>query len=1026
MTWDRRILGVGLGAATAVLVVAAGDAEARVRHLRPRRAPHRHRHQFKSAPAPTRAKTPGLDANGAADTSSKPVASAALQGGFRQDVVSGGALLAMSPDRALVLNSYRGLVLVDTSDPTAPRALASVAVDGAGERMLPGDGDVVVVSDGRDASGAWTEVAEITVGGSSLTVAGTAKVAGSLRDVARDGADLALVTSDSYVGPILYMNAAGKPGVASTAGVGPQGGAPSSNAIVAGGGASTPIYWGGPGKSHVARVRIGAGGAPSVLGTTDLAGQVLADAVSGTDAVLAVQSGGGFAYPLAGVGVKDPTTTGGQPGNTWTPPTVSLVRYQDDANGVPTAGASLALTTVSGIAAFDRDGTTLRALEYTDTGDVVATYDVSGAAPKPLGSLALSDWPQSYVFAGGAFVYATTDWNYQYTTPVTTPPDPVFDPTGASTALNGGAPGRKSANGTAAGGALGSTNGGASSGPTSTLHVVDLRDPANPALGGTLSGTGWASGMTTASGDVLVVFSSYSSDSGQSDLKRVDVSDPTNPTSKGELSLAGYVNLGAVLGDVLLVDGGTTDAATGAFQTSARFVDLSGGGLAPGGSVALSSWTAASARDGNLVALASYDRLTLVDVSEVQFAHPRIDGELRFVVNVAGFADLDAQTGAVLATDYVGGAVEIRTVSLPAADALSPLGVVKVTTGDAQMFAAAPFLYVVATDWSTGRASLSVVDASDSANPKVRGTLDLASYPGQVFLKGSALLLVRDASDLFVPTKSGRMKSAVDPFGACPKSWLQDGLAAVLDVVDLSNPDKPTASARLPIEWDNSSTVLLSGDSLYVPSYIDVTTPTGDDQYAYMVQEIDVTNPLSPSAGTPQDVPGELTAGTGAPHRVLTTDYQWDAAGNTTTSLNVVDLSLPANSRVIATTALSGYPDAVTVGGGRAYVVVEYSGDASSSASAQLATFDLSTLAVTGELNRDSGAYSGQIAAGCLFLRTWGWTGALDVYSLAAPDAPTFLQSQNVAGDSGDVVVVGGRAYAPGGLYGVQSFDLSK
>jgi hypothetical protein len=50
----------------------------------------------------------------------------------------------------------------------------------------------------------------------------------------------------------------------------------------------------------------------------------------------------------------------------------------------------------------------------------------------------------------------------------------------------------------------------------------------------------------------------------------------------------------------------------------------------------------------------------------------------------------------------------------------------------------------------------------------------------------------------------------------------------------------------------------------------------------------------------------------------------------------------------------------------------------------------------------------------------------MDVYSLAAPGVPAFIASHDVAGLSGDVTVLGGRAYVAGGLYGVESFDLSK
>jgi hypothetical protein len=1003
MNPNHAKLGIGLSLAVAAIAATSGDADA---------AGVRRRHRFRSAPAPARGKTPALDANGAADTSSKaPVAGAAVQGGFRQDVVSGGALLAMSPNRALVLNSYRGLSLVDTSDAAAPRVLASVAMDGTAERMFLGSDEVAVVSDVYGADGASTVVTSVVIGESSLTVAGGVQTAGALRDAARSGDDLVLVVGAGYYGPMM-MNADGTSG----------GGAlntPNGPTKSATSGAYFPWYGG---SAHVARVRIGADGAPTLLGAAEVVGDVIADALTGTEAVLAVQSSWyaqtNYLLPPGGdPSGKYPSTGDGG----WTYPTITLVRFADGGSGAPTAGGSLELKGVSGVAALDRDGAVLRALEYGDTGEIVATYDLSGGAPTALDSLALGDWPSAWAFAGGAFVYGSTAWSWD----IGVPTDPVFDPNGVKQTFD-------------AAGAGVSAGTGAASGPTSALHSVDLRDPSHLAAGSSIDlGAGWLSTLLPVDGGLVGSLNGYDGGAGSTSVFRVDLSDPAVPSLVGTLTIDGYANVGPVVGDVLLVNGGATNE-TGSFVASTRLVELSGGGLALGGSFAAPSWTAAAARDANLLGLASYDRLTLVDLADQ--ANPVVAGEVRFVVNVAGFAALSANAGVVLATDYVGGGVEVRSVALPAADALNPLSTVKVATGDAQMFSAPPFVYVVATDWSTGRASLTVVDATDPAHLAARGSLDLASYPGQVFLKDGALLLLRTADSLFVDAqdKRGRTikKAAKDAFGRAPKSWLRSTTGAVLDVVDLADPDAPRAARRRVLAWDESGAAVLSGDSLFVPTYVNLTLPGGDASYGYMIAEIDLTNSLRPSAGLPVDVPGQLVAAAGSPHQVLTADYGYDpATGTSTSSLHVVDLSLGFGRRVLATAVLAGYPEAVAVGGGRAYVTIETWGDVATqnagpvaikSASAQLLTLDVADLSTSSTVERSGGAYAGQIAGGCLFLRTWGWTGALDVYSLADPSTPAFVASQSVAGNAGDIVVVGGRAYAPGGMYGVQSFDLSK
>jgi hypothetical protein len=1019
MDASRKLLGVGLGIAVSAFVVATTDAEA---------GGARRRHRFKTSPAPERGKTPALDANGASDGSAQsPVAGAAVEGGFRQDVVCGGALLEMSPDLALALNSYSGLALVDTSDPAAPRVLATVATEGTAMRMLLGDGDVAVVSDVYGPDGSETVVASIAVGEDSLTPVGAVRTPGSLRDAARTDDDIVLVVGANYYGPMPMFVAGGGDMSSPAGGFGADGSFNAKNAASNDPtGAVLPYPWYGGGAGHVVRVRIDDTGAPSILGTAEIDGDVLAGALTGTEAVLAVQASWYDQYYVA-LGAAGGDATGlfpdGSPGG-WSYPQISLVRYADDANGAPTSTGALVLVDATGVLALDRDGSTLRALAYGDTGNVVATYDLSGGAPTPLDSLVIGEWPAVWAFSGDAFVYGTTQWNYYEPWSST---DPVFDPDGVKETFEdaaGAVPGRSDL----------------VVGPTSAVKTVALGDPSDLVAGSPIDvGSGWLSSMLAVDGGVVCARNTYDGDAGTTDVLRVDVSNPAVPQLTGSVSISGYANLGPVLGDVLLVSGGTL-GVDGSFVPSTRLVGLGDGGLALGGSYSVGAWTAAAARDGDLLGLASYDRLTLVDISDQ--SNPQVAGEVRFVVNVAGFAALGENAGVVLATEYVGGSIELRTVALPAAEALSPLSTLEIGTGDAQMFAAPPFVYVVSTNWSSGRASLTVVDASDPTDLVKRGTLDLASYPGQVFLKDGALLLLRRAESRFVEftTKAGKKakKAAPDAFGRAPKSWLRNGFAAVLDVVDLADPDAPRPARRKFLAWDHSGAAVLSGDSLFVPTYLDMTRGDGEQTFAYIVAEIDVTNPLRPRGGAPVDVPGQLVAAAGAPHQVLTVGYDYDfETGASTSTLNLVDLSLPWTTRVLASVPFSGYPEAVTVGGGRAYAVVETWGGlyapaetgadwAPPTPSAQLLAFDVSDLSKTSSADRKGGAYAGQIAGGCLFLRTWGWNGAIDVYSLEDPAAPEFVATENVVGNVGDIVVVGGRAYAPGGLYGVQSFDLSK
>ena len=993
----RSVVLLGSAVLSAGLVAMTTEADAGPR--RGRKA----RHHFRSRKAPEKARTPALANDSSAPASDSPVAAGAAEGSFRQDVIGGGTLLAMTEDRALLLSSYRGLSLVDTSDPDAPVILASVAIDGTGQRMLLGDGEVAVVSGGWDKDGGYTLISGVALAGDDLSAKGSVRAEGNFIDGARDGADVLVITGDGWYGPVYYDGAngpaaGGDPTTeprrttkqkrrAQTKSFAPPGGIDANGAMYP--------WYGGWGESHVSRAQIAADGTPTLLGAADVTGSILGQSVTGTEAIVSVMDqADGTDYGYA----------------------ISLVRVTDGDDGKPAVSAKLTLDAGESPSTLDRDGDTLRALSWNGAGSVIHTFDLAGGDITPLASFSTGTWPYAFAFSGGTFVYATTEWTYSEPW---LPDDPVFDPNGVADALGDR---DEKTEGTAT-----------ESGPTSTLHCVDLRDPAHPAAGGTLDlGDGWIGGLSKVPDGVAGTTFDYKGAEASTGLFRADVSDPTAPSLAGSADVGGYASLGPVLDGLLLLNGGDV-AEDWSFRPRTTLVDLSGGGLDVGGSFTPRSWTAEAARSGDLLGLAGYDRLTLVRIGDLD--NPTIAGEVRLVVNVAGFAALSDSVGAALVTDYLGGDVEIRTVSLPAADALAPLDTITVGTGDAQLFANGSFLYVVATDWTTGRAAVHVVDASNPADLALRGSLDLASYPGQIFQKGDALLLLREAYTLFTQNDAGVTKSDRDAFGRCPKSWLRDDLTAVLDVVDLSDPDAPSAAERLRLRWDWSGGAVLDGDSLYVSAYVDITAK--DDEYptyAYRIREIDVSDPLDPSAGPAIDVPGTLVAGANAPHRVLTVDYAWDEeTGETTSTLRLVDLSLDWRERVLGSAEIPGYPGTVTTSAGRAYVVAEtwnaYVAESPSKLadpSATLYAFDLTggAMTQTAELTRDSGAWGGEVAGGYLFLRTWGWTGALDVYSLADPSVPAFAATHEVVGLAGGVTVVGGRAYVAGGPYGVRSFAL--
>ena len=1052
-------LGIALGLVACVVVIDAIDAEARGR----RRRGGRPAREVASDPSLQGSAAPDFDGSG--DESApvgRPVAGDAFEGDFRQDVVDGGTMLAMGPDRALLLNAYRGLSVIDTTDPSSPGVLGSVAVEGTGERMFLGDGSVVVLSSTWSESGSETVVTLVDLtDDSDPQIAGAVRVEGSLRDAVREGDQLCLVTADGWYGP-LAMEGDASSGTSGDASDGAfaggnarsvteksrrrggrgqgargrrgRGGGSATrtptrtrSAQTAGGFLDEPAggsngspdgawYEGGSDDIRVARVDL-SGASPSLDGAAQIEGSLLAQVVSGDDAVLVLQQGGGS---------WDVDFAGGD--WTWTPPTTTLVVFGDGASG-PEQTGSLELTDVSWVSALDRSADVVRAVLARNSGaPVLATFDLSGGGdPVPLGSIELPEWPSVQAFSGDVFAFGATTWEWNWDdVPGDTPDDEPGDWTDPSGG-NGAFP-RKA---------------GASYEPTysSSLRVIDLADASAPVLGGEIPFPGgWFQNLVAVPGGVAGILSLDKQDEPGVSLFRVDLTDPTAPSLVGEETLTGWYSLGERLDDLLLLSGGSW-SERGGFEPSVRLVDLGAGGLTVGGEFAAGTWASAFAREGDLLGVASFDRLVLANISDV--TAPEFVGELRLVVNVADLAVLSDDVAAALVTDYVSGRIEIRTVSLPGADVLSTtdaLDTIDVGIGDAQLFAAPPYLYVVATDWATGRAFVQVVDATDPSNLRNADSLDLASYPGQVFLHRNALLLLREAWSLVAEDEEGEMRASDDPFGRCRKSWLRDELSSVLDVVDLRDPENLVAAERLRLRWDWAGAAVLAGDTLYVPSYVDVTGADDEwTQYAYGVRPIDVNDPLNPVPGRTTLIPGSLVGATSRAGVILTAQYLQSRGGGT--ALHLVDLSRPWEERRVATYELDGYPTSVTVGRQHVYVVEEIwpKGDPSvdnatavnslgsslpDEPTAQLLTLDLDGLALADTDARERGAWDGRIQGGHLFLRSWGWSGAIDVYGLAAADDPVFERSAEVLGLAGDVEVAGDLALVPAGLFGIQTIPL--
>ncbi|MCE9635750.1 MAG: hypothetical protein K8T90_08600 [Planctomycetes bacterium] len=1016
-------LGAVATAFAAFALVAADTADAGRGRVKGRGR----RHRFFSAQAPSKGRTPATDANGAAAGASRDVAGAAVEGPGRKNTLEGGTAIVLSATRALVANPYRGLAIVDVTNPDAPSVIGSVVLDGSADRVFVSGTTALVVSRSTDAAGGTTRVIAVDLSDEAAPeVTGDVSVAGDLLDVSQSGGELVLVTTSfSYAmyadaptaGP--GADAGGNPGGAN--GGTPAGdyvnaadngmvppGAPRKSARGAQQGDMLPGFWfpwGGDGKVRVARIGQDGTGAPVVHGEAAYDGTVLAQAISGDTAVLVLDRRATY-YPGGPVYImgNTPGASGGDPTNPGVPfsaGTIDLVVV--DASAAPAEAGRTAMNDISGVGRLDVTGGVARLLAWANDGSsVLKTFSLAGGVPSALGSAALAAWPESTAFTADRLAFTTTTWNY------------TGDPTNPD-------------------GTKGNTlpAGGVRAEPTvsTTLTVVDLADASNPVVGGAADlAPGWVVSLVPASADVVATTSEWANETQTTHLERVNLTDASAPAVTASASFDGswYAspNPASSTGDLLLLQGGAVNA-DGAWNPQALPVSLADGGVAVGAPFD-ATWIAASAWSAPILALGSADTLKLVDLTDLQ--NPVQRGSVRLAVNVADLAVVSDSAAACLVTDWVGGTIEIRTVSLPEADALKPLDTVTLGTGDARLFRDGSMLYVLSTNWSTGRGDLTVVDASDPSHLAVRGSLDLASYPGQAFVVNGAMVLVREAWSLVETNETTGKRNAIsDPFGRCHTGWLRDELSAVIDIVDLSNPDAPRAARRKRVRWDASGEAMLRGNSLYVPSYQwGPPSPDGYDQVAYGIREIDLTDPLAARVGPLREVPGSLAAATDEAGRVLTVSYGYDdTTGVFDATLQLVDLrSTDWRTRVVAGRRLSGTPGAVVAGDGQAYVATESWNQATGSSEFELAALSLADLNVSSTQDRTRSGWGGTISGNHLFLRSWGWTGSIDAYSLADAAHPALAATAEVDGVGTSIGVAGGKAFVPAGYRGVLSFDL--
>jgi hypothetical protein len=254
-----------------------------------------------------------------------------------------------------------------------------------------------------------------------------------------------------------------------------------------------------------------------------------------------------------------------------------------------------------------------------------------------------------------------------------------------------------------------------------------------------------------------------------------------------------------------------------------------------------------------------------------------------------------------------------------------------------------------------------------------------------------------------------------------------------LYIVDLANPDEPRIASTVihdDVEawWGNLRVV---GNTLYTTHYEWIETPNRRGRVKYYLDQIDLSDRAKPRVGARINVPGLLVGGNASdPSIIYTIDYRWysgeDQAINDFDVLRIEG----TRARLLSHTRIEGWVGSTFVRGSQAYLSAQrYTRSGNTVRSrVDLHALDISNPnRVRDRVVSDNGWGWLLAVEGDRALVTSGWWGqqALDVYRLQDNRAPTFDQTIRTRGWwVNGVTRQDDSLFLSSGYWGVQKVDL--
>ncbi|MCH2373524.1 MAG: beta-propeller domain-containing protein [Planctomycetes bacterium] len=331
-----------------------------------------------------------------------------------------------------------------------------------------------------------------------------------------------------------------------------------------------------------------------------------------------------------------------------------------------------------------------------------------------------------------------------------------------------------------------------------------------------------------------------------------------------------------------------------------------------------------------------------------------------------------------------------------------------------------------------------VVDFSDPLNPVQRGSVALPEevsvgyhswhwFSGDevVQVNGSTLAFHRFQSFYYDCLACGFAEDVVSPRPG-------DDPTHRIYVVDLSSPDDPVLGETIEIEDVDWAWGLKGRDStLYLSAYQSFVKADGSWYARYHLYRFDVSNPANVLHYPPVNTPGVFVDASSNGEIIYTLENRWDRTLEQTRNyLYALRLEGPfatLESRV----ELRGYVNSILVKGDAAFgttywwETIDENGATRWVNHSSLVAIDLSSpqdIRITAEVEVPYNySYLQEVEAGWAFI---GSGAGLFIYEISDLYEPTFEKFSRTQGWVQDVVYHHGNSYLPTGVYGVQVLTL--